>query len=148
MLQCSITISYVFAYDIVTYNIICKNIRYCMYMSPSLYYIVCPTYDITCWQESRWGGGCHDHDDRYCHCARAHTALPARAVWRRMGGAEPGETVAATGASHRAHCHDEVALKYMPLHTGWLQQPGGLSKSPCPACSEGPQRRSLAHPVV
>ncbi len=36
-----------------------------------------------------------------------------------MGGAEPGETVAATGASHLTHCHDAAALKYMPFHTGW-----------------------------
>ena len=80
---------------------------------------------------------------------RAHIA-PRTCGPAQDGGAEPGETVAATGASHLTHCHDAAALKYMPFHTGWRRQParGGPSKSPCPACSEGPQRHSLAHPVV
>ncbi len=42
-----------FVYDIVTYDIVCKNIRY--RISPLvLYDIVCLTYNIVCWQESRW----------------------------------------------------------------------------------------------
>jgi hypothetical protein len=54
----------------------------------------------------------------------ARTQRSPRVLSGHMGGAEPGETVTATGASHRAHCHDAVALKYMPLHIGWRRATG------------------------
>ncbi len=51
-IRCCITISYVLTYDIAIYDIVCQNIWYRMSTS-LLYDIVCPTYDIICWQESR-----------------------------------------------------------------------------------------------